>query len=553
MSRVGRGLISSDDSTGAVVLPSSPDILPTIQGGFGRDMSAATGQPEFRDGTAYVPQNHVNVWNYLNTAQQADVLAGTLGEDCTVAIQSAYTDAYALTVGHLPTGGAYTYATVPVVFPGGIYGISDHILPANGYSRTVGLGNALLVQSDPTKDIFDFAGGYMVRLDNMTLVGGKRQVRFGNANTDASSLTLNNCELLHNVGGPAIQFYTQSGAANLSCLFTMRGGRILSVYQAFEGVSGVDSFFEDVWVYVQNSGAGNPPDMGDVAVFVNKNVMVFRRMYGVPPPDGPTTSGRWVDNYGIFIAEAGTRFGGEGGGLPIVYQYDSLPTAYPWIATNSAVILRDSFLACGPTTDAKRGLIRFVTGVPQTIAIKNNPYMVLDSADLFTVEAGFDVAAYLAALNANVKITIDISGNTGWLPTYMENLPTALFTDPNRVVYRGDHRPLIVDLTYGGLGAAVTPSWYTDGQQMVLTITDGSAFGIVTPEYPPTTSGNTMTFTLKNTSGGAIGNVTWDTGFKTSWSNVSDKPATGYQRTLTFRWDGTNWVEVSKTPNDVPN
>lgn len=51
MSRVGRGLISSDDSTGSVTLPSAPAILPMSQGGTGQDTSAWTGMVGTRAGT----------------------------------------------------------------------------------------------------------------------------------------------------------------------------------------------------------------------------------------------------------------------------------------------------------------------------------------------------------------------------------------------------------------------------------------------------------------------------------------------------------------------
>lgn len=61
MSRIGRALISSDDSTGAVTLPSAPTILPTIQGGFGIDMSTASGPVFFTAGVATAISTIVDV------------------------------------------------------------------------------------------------------------------------------------------------------------------------------------------------------------------------------------------------------------------------------------------------------------------------------------------------------------------------------------------------------------------------------------------------------------------------------------------------------------
>lgn len=52
-----------------------------------------------------------------------------------------------------------------------------------------------------------------------------------------------------------------------------------------------------------------------------------------------------------------------------------------------------------------------------------------------------------------------------------------------------------------------------------------------------------------------MGNVTWDSGYKTSWNNGVDKPANAFSRTLRFRYSGTLgvWVETGKTTVDVPN
>jgi len=58
-----------------------------------------------------------------------------------------------------------------------------------------------------------------------------------------------------------------------------------------------------------------------------------------------------------------------------------------------------------------------------------------------------------------------------------------------------------------------------------------------------------ITITIKCT-GGVMGATTWNATYKmAAWTN----PATGFSRSITFRYDGTNWIEVSRTPADVPN
>lgn len=59
-----------------------------------------------------------------------------------------------------------------------------------------------------------------------------------------------------------------------------------------------------------------------------------------------------------------------------------------------------------------------------------------------------------------------------------------------------------------------------------------------------------ITITIKNTSVGALGALNWDPIYKLSfWV----QPAAGYNRSITFYYNGTSWIELSRTPADVPN
>jgi hypothetical protein len=88
------------------------------------------------------------------------------------------------------------------------------------------------------------------------------------------------------------------------------------------------------------------------------------------------------------------------------------------------------------------------------------------------------------------------------------------------------------------------------GDQFDITAADGNAFTINAPTS--VVDGQLMTLTIRNTSGGALGTITWNGIFKMSaWTS----PATGFNRSITFRYrnDAADWVEVSRTPADVPN
>lgn len=96
-------------------------------------------------------------------------------------------------------------------------------------------------------------------------------------------------------------------------------------------------------------------------------------------------------------------------------------------------------------------------------------------------------------------------------------------------------------------GATITPSAKTTSALLIVA-TSGIAFAIAAPLN--VVSGQTLLFTIKNTSGGALGAATWNAIYKlAAWTN----PATGNSRSITFLYNGVNLIEVSRTTTDVPN
>lgn len=89
------------------------------------------------------------------------------------------------------------------------------------------------------------------------------------------------------------------------------------------------------------------------------------------------------------------------------------------------------------------------------------------------------------------------------------------------------------------------------GDQFTITATNGVGFTVSNPiNAPGSGNGQRIQIRVKNTSGGALGALTWDTLYKLSaWA----QPANGQSRSIDFVWDGTNWVEAARTPADVPN
>lgn len=109
-------------------------------------------------------------------------------------------------------------------------------------------------------------------------------------------------------------------------------------------------------------------------------------------------------------------------------------------------------------------------------------------------------------------------------------------------------RPAIekLALTYS---ASITPNAGM-ASYLTLAITNGTAFTINAPSFP--SSGREIIFDIKNSSGGAHGVITWSTtylggGAGTVGTGAFTGIANGKRRIIVFRYDGTNWIEVSRT------
>lgn len=97
-------------------------------------------------------------------------------------------------------------------------------------------------------------------------------------------------------------------------------------------------------------------------------------------------------------------------------------------------------------------------------------------------------------------------------------------------------------LTYS---ASMTPAARLASPDVVfqVTVTNGTAFTVNAPTNPST--GSTMTFNFKNASGGAMGAITWNGVF--SLASAFSGGSNGTYRTISFFYNGTDWVEVARS------
>lgn len=105
----------------------------------------------------------------------------------------------------------------------------------------------------------------------------------------------------------------------------------------------------------------------------------------------------------------------------------------------------------------------------------------------------------------------------------------------------------IVNPTYG---PTVTID-LSQGAWFRITVTNGVAFTVSNPINVGSMSGPEIQITIRNTSGGAAGVLTFGALYKIGAAWV--QPATANSRTIQFSFDGTNWIETGRSAADVSN
>lgn len=100
----------------------------------------------------------------------------------------------------------------------------------------------------------------------------------------------------------------------------------------------------------------------------------------------------------------------------------------------------------------------------------------------------------------------------------------------------------VVSLTYS---ASITPN--SESEKNIIVATNGTAYTINAPN--PRRTGRIMVFDIKNSSGGAMGVVTWNAIYKLAGAFVN--PANTFRRIITFYDDGTNMIELYRSVADI--
>jgi hypothetical protein len=277
--------------------------------------------------------------------------------DDTAAILAAIAAAQAAVVSGTYGGGAALGTAPTVFFPNGVYKVTSALTPdtaqAVEFLNFVGESQSTIVAS---AGITVFGGiGYETNFKGLTITGGAVAISIKTNNVDHSVININQC-IFNEQTTNCIQTDTNSPSTLLNieqCKFLLftSTGTVLYLNTA-DGCN-----FDNNWVEINSN----------VGFYIGSNVIFnITNMLGVPLTNMNTT-GYWIKNYGSIRAK-NCRFGGEGGGCPIIHNYNDLQLTqtFPWI--DGWIIIEDCVLSTGfGRSDA--GIIAAYQGLPSIIRI----------------------------------------------------------------------------------------------------------------------------------------------------------------------------------------
>ncbi|MNS28869.1 hypothetical protein D3C72_608570 [compost metagenome] len=261
------------------------------------------------------------------------------------------------------------------------------------------------------------AESYQWYMKSITFVGGRRHVNMFNANADSTRLDFENCEF-HLSREYSLYTSTIGGVYDhMSANLTVRNSRFLKNKRVLHNVCD-SAVIQDTWVLV-DKGNLDP----STSAFTNDGgttghpILYCNNMFGVPNCGvqgvDRVENVRWIDNKGSVIAR-GSRFGGESGGIPIVFHQQPVDIVAPWLGRT--VSFDGCWLYAGQSVRSDSGVVVLDGHIPQRIVIKDCtgpsdvPYIINPSA--------FSIPAYIAAWAAatgrdpNVYFRIDIQPNS---------------------------------------------------------------------------------------------------------------------------------------------
>ena len=256
------------------------------------------------------------------------------GADCTEALKSAFELAR--------KEKQYSF-----FFPPGYYNISDTIDISS--ANKIYSDGAIIAMKNPDKDILYTGNKWRINISGISLRGGKDQIVIGNNNTDQSFFIISECDF-RDCSGYAIRILENTNSAHLVVEKSTFVDCRSCLYNVCDKAD-----FKNCWVSTNKQNT-------DTAAFMNKGGLKIESLLGVPRVAKRYDRQRWIDNYGS-VSCVDCRFGGEGGGFSIVYNFAAARFEYP--VTPNFVSLERCEVYC-----AQKAAIVFFE-LPNKISISN--------------------------------------------------------------------------------------------------------------------------------------------------------------------------------------
>lgn len=377
--------------------------------------------------------------------------------------------------------GAVASGTQPYLyFPYAKYKVDDYltddIAAGSVYFDVVGEG-AILEMAD---GVVSFGGiGYNCTISDIKFRGGSKALSIKTNNIDTTIINLLHCEFINQS-----DYHITTDGNSASTILNIDKSKFvktLTTGGSFDFESGDLVNITDSWITANSSQA----------VIINKAAHLnFHNVLGVPL-ENLASNGRWIDNYRSLSAK-GSRFGGEFAGAPIVYNYTTYSTTFPYIG--HSVSFDDCQLYCNSTgVRDDSGVLVAITGLPSSFSV-NDCRGVVDSNVICDKIPG-GMVAYLDAYDAAAnKSTLEFNIGTN-----------SLRSDP---LHRSDVALRNRLAKYGVVQRATG-----------LTVQQVTAKNIVTEKVTPLAISN---FTVA----GLVSNI--DTGIFKSTDNIGYKSASVY-------------------------
>lgn len=298
-------------------------------------------------------------------------------------------------------GSGVAAGTAPTVyFPSGVYKITSSLSAdtVNNLAYLNFVGEQSILVLSPS--IVCFGGvGYMTNFKNLQFRGGAVAISIKTGNTDTSLIDITGCDF-NDQTTASIRTDTNSNSTLLT-ISNCKYNNYQSTGYFLYAPTGDRIDITQTWV----------TSYAPAAFYIDVGQLSMYEMVGIPNGALAQTGGRWVD----FMPAAQSlicyncRFGGEGGGAPLVYNYATPDTTSPFLT--SQIIVKDCDLFMGLSDRLDRGVVIAKAGLPGIVRIEgcrgpSSSYFINDQMTTGTLVDWLNTYQNTTALQGTLSIAI---------------------------------------------------------------------------------------------------------------------------------------------------